>query len=141
MGRQNVKNGLLNGGIFFLQKFIFFVYQLLKEYDYDRIVSYRQVITNQYFDEVKKLVEVKIEERYLFGFRIIYNSLVKDVKVERFNSVFLQSGRDGGGRFILIKRFVGGSIGNFFRKLFFRFGRKFYKDKGFILSMDIVGLQ
>lgn len=141
MGRQNAKNGLSNGGTPSPQKPMSPVHQLSKEYDHDRTVSYRQAITNQYSDEVKKLAEAKIEERYPPGPRITHNSLVKDVKAERSNSVPSQPGRDGGGRLTPTKRSVGGSIGNFFRKLSPRLGRKSHKDKGSTSSMDTAGSQ
>ena len=141
MGRQNGKNGLANGGAPSPQKSVPPVHQLAREYDHDRTVSYRQAITNQYSDEVKKLAEAKIEERYPPGPRITHNSLVKDVKAERSNSVPSQPGREGGNRLTPTKRSVGGSIGNFFRKLSPRLGRKSHKDKGSTSSMDTAGSQ
>lgn len=141
MGRQNAKNGLTNGGSPSPQKPMPPVHQLSKEYDHDRTVSYRQAITNQYSEEVKKLAEAKIEERYPPGARITHNSLVKDVKAERSNSVPSHPGLEDNNRLTPTKKSVGGSIGNFFRKLSPRLGRKSRKDKGSTSSVDTAGSQ
>ncbi|XP_062580767.1 disks large-associated protein 4-like [Saccostrea cucullata] len=141
MGRQNAKNGMANGGSPTRQKPMPPVNELSREYEHDRTVSYRQAITNKYSEEVKRLAEAKIEERFPPGGRITHNNLVKDVKAERSNSVPSHPGRDNSNRLTPTKRSVGGSIGNFFRKLSPRLGRKSPKDKGSTSSMDTAGSQ
>ncbi|KAK3106613.1 hypothetical protein FSP39_023614 [Pinctada imbricata] len=107
------------------------VHVLSREYDHDRTVSYRKAITNQYSDEIKKLAQAKIEENYS------PEVTVSAPERERSNSMPSQPETEQPNRLTPSKRTVGGSIGNFFRKLSPRLGRKSRKDKtGSVSSLD-----